>query len=126
RGGKSAAIAARNAGPITLRPLQGSDSDNLRKVGESCGVFRPDELESVQRFVEAALEKKAAGRYHWLVAEQDGVAGYACWGTVPLTDGTFQLLALAVARRAQKRGIGWQLLQAVEGQVTASGGKVLI
>jgi ribosomal protein S18 acetylase RimI-like enzyme len=65
--------------------------------------------------------------YQLLVAEDDGsVAGYACFGSVPLTRGAFDLYCIAVAPERRGRGIGRALLRRAEELAASQGGRLLM
>ena len=50
------------------------------------------------------------------------VLGYACFGATPMTEATFDLYWLVVARGARGRGIGGALFAAVEDELKQRGG----
>jgi len=52
--------------------------------------------------------------------------GYACFGSHPLTQGTYDLYWIVVDPVAQGRGIGHALLARVEAEVQARGGRLLL
>ena len=54
-----------------------------------------------------------------------GLAGYACYGASPATQGSFDLYWIVVDPRQQGLGLGRQLLQRVEQAVLKSGGCAL-
>jgi ribosomal protein S18 acetylase RimI-like enzyme len=54
------------------------------------------------------------------------VAGYACYGPTPLTEGVFDLYWIAVHPEAQGHGIGRQLIGYVEKDILARGGRMLL
>lgn len=54
------------------------------------------------------------------------LAGYACFGPTPATDGTWDLYWLAVDRAAQGSGIGRALVRWVEGELAARGARLLV
>ncbi len=127
RGGKAQPVVARDAKKLKLRTIQPGDLDALRKVGESCAVFRPDELSAALERVIAALDKTTAKTHYALVAERGGnVVGGVCFGPVACTDAALQLHWIVAMPESQRRGVGWQLLQAVEAHVKTANVKVLL
>lgn len=54
------------------------------------------------------------------------MAGYACFGSTPLTKGTWDLYWIAVDPAQQGRGIGRALLSAVEVSIREEGGRMLL
>lgn len=74
-----------------------------------------------------AQEPDAEDPYLFIVAEdRTGVVGYACYGSVPLTRGTFDLYWLAVHPARHGSGIGARILRAVEDAVRERGGYLLV
>src|SRR5688500_18311557 len=65
--------------------------------------------------------------YQLLAAEDDGrVVGYACCGSTPLTDGTYDLYWVAVAPSHHGRGVGRALCNRAEELIAAQGGRLLV
>jgi ribosomal protein S18 acetylase RimI-like enzyme len=54
------------------------------------------------------------------------VAGYACFGATPLTQGTFDLYWIAVDPVLHGAGVGRALMRAVEDAVRGEGGRLLL
>ncbi len=75
------------------------------RVLESCDAFRAEEVAIGLELVDESLDPGPSTDYAWLLAELDGeVVGFACFGPVPLTEGTFDLYWIAVAPEAPGRG----------------------
>ena len=103
-------------GPVVLRPLVLSDIDQVVAMTRAVGVFREDEIPVAIEVFQAA----AAGNdtYEGCAAERDGrLAGWASWGPVPCTLGTFDLYWIVVDPVFQGQGIGTLLLGAMEERV---------
>jgi len=65
--------------------------------------------------------------YRFLGAfDADLLVGYACWGPTPGTAGTYDLYWIAVDQSRQGHGIGTQLVNAVEQQLHAESGRLLV
>lgn len=106
-----------------LRP---SDVEAIVAVVEETGVFRPCEVEVARDVIRAALEGEASG-YHVRVARAgERVIGYACFGPTPCTQGTFDLYWIAVSPAWSRRGVAGALLERVEREVRAMGGRMLV
>ena len=54
------------------------------------------------------------------------VAGYACFGATPLTQGTYDLYWIAVDPKLHGAGVGRALMRATEDAVRAEGGRLLL
>lgn len=65
--------------------------------------------------------------HHWLVAsEGETVLGFAYAESERMTDGTFNLLAIAVDRAIQGSGVGRAIVSSLEDRLRKEGGRVLI
>lgn len=91
-------------------------------------IFSDEECRiAVEMIREALAEPDAEDPYQFLVAEAAGrVVGYACFGTIALTQGTFDLYWIAVDPGHQKAGVGKKLLEAVEREVARQGGRLIV
>ena len=70
------------------------------------------------------MTRGEASGYHFVFAEQGyEAAGYACYGDIACTLGSFDLFWIAVDPRFQRHGIGRMLMAAVESRVAAIGGR---
>ena len=101
-----------------------SDAQAVREIIATTGFFRQDEIEIAVELVDERLSKGDASGYHFVFAENDGeVAGYACYGPIPCTIGSFDLYWIAVDPKFQRHGLGQTLMQAAESAIRDSGGR---
>jgi ribosomal protein S18 acetylase RimI-like enzyme len=92
-------------------------------VNES-GFFSGAEVDIAIELVEERLAKGPASGYEFHFLEEAGaVVGYACYGEIPCTVGSFDLYWVAVDKTQQRRGIGKLLVELVEERLTARGGR---
>ena len=111
------------AASIALRPLSRSDREPIEGILRDCGAFREDEVAVALELVDAP----ESDGYEFVVAELQGyVAGYACFGATPMTQGTYDLYWIAVHPVAQGNGVGKALLRAVETQLRERGARLLL
>ncbi len=106
-------MTAARAVAVTLRPLRESDRDRVEAMTRAAALFREDEI-PVALEVFAAT---AAGTdtYEGVGAELDGrLVGWASWGPVPCTLGTFDLYWIVVDPACQGAGIGGRMVAAME------------
>jgi ribosomal protein S18 acetylase RimI-like enzyme len=98
------------------------------RITAEAGVFNPIELTCVEGLWNEYQSKFEASGYVFLVhrADDGSVAGYACFGPHPLTEGTYDLYWIAVDPAARGHGIGHALLSRIEREVRARGGRLLL
>ena len=104
---------------MIIRPATPADLPAMESVIAATGLFPPDLLGGM---IAGYLAGGSAER--WLVT--DGVAGLAYVAPERMTDGTFNLLLIAVDPARQGQGIGAALVGAVERVLAAQGGRLLL
>lgn len=106
----------------TLRPTTPDDIPALQSVLDQTDLFPADMLPDM-------LAPALAGKTEafWLTCQLDGAAVGFCY-TVPeeLTDGTWNMLALAVRPDLQGRGLGAGLVAAAEQHLRNMGQRIVI
>ena len=71
-----------------------------------------------------SLKEGPASGYHFVFAEQDGrVVGYACYGPIALTVGSYDLYWIAVNKSAQGLGLGRKIMDKVSEIIRGEGGR---
>jgi ribosomal protein S18 acetylase RimI-like enzyme len=114
-------------GEVTLRGLQAGDRPKIARILESAGAFQNHEVAIGLELVDESLDPGPSTDYQWFLAERDGeVVGFACYGPVPLTVGTFDLYWIAVEPDSRGSGVASKLDDAVTGAVRAQGGRWLL
>jgi ribosomal protein S18 acetylase RimI-like enzyme len=114
-----------HAAGLTLRsePLS-SDRGAVRAIVAGSGFFTESEVDIAVELVEERLAKGAASGYEFHFVESGGaVVGYACYGEIPCTTGSYDLYWVAVDSTQQRRGIGKLLVELVEEQLRGRGGR---
>ena len=97
-------------GPILLRDLRAADRPDIATILSASRVFRPDEVATALSLVEETLHPRDDTDYRWVVAAgPEFVLGFACFGPVPMTAGTFDLYWIAVDPTQTRRGIAARL-----------------
>src|SRR5688572_14535998 len=95
-----------------------SDRDAVRRIVKATGFFRSDEVEVAVELVDEALTKGEASGYYFVFAEMEGsVAGYACYGPIACTLGSYDLYWIAVDPNWQGHGLGQALVRETERQI---------
>jgi ribosomal protein S18 acetylase RimI-like enzyme len=106
-----------------LRP---DDVDAVRRLVAATGFFSAEEEAVAGELVEERLARGPASGYEFLLADgEGGLAGYSCFGRIPLTEASWDLYWIAVAPAGRRRGLGRQLLQASEAAIAAAGGRAV-
>jgi ribosomal protein S18 acetylase RimI-like enzyme len=107
-----------------LRP---ADREAIERIVRAAGVFRADEIAVALELVDIGLSVDDRG-YRFVIAEapEGRIAGYACFGAAPMTDGVHDLYWIVVDPAVQGRGVGTRLLGAVEERVARAGGRMLL
>jgi ribosomal protein S18 acetylase RimI-like enzyme len=80
------------------------------------GTFNEQEVRVAMELVDAALKHPEKGDYRFLCAI-DGhrsLAGYICYGPIPMTDGCYDLYWIAVDEQCSRKGVGRKLLEQME------------
>ena len=89
------------------------------------GLFRPEEVATAVELLDESLAGDED--YRFLGAyDGDELIGYACWGPTPGTLGTSDLYWIVVDRARQRRGVGTELLRAVEEQLAAEDCRLIV
>jgi GNAT superfamily N-acetyltransferase len=112
--------------PIRFRdwPREG-DEAAVRRMAEATGFFRDDEVEVACELVRERLERGPASGYEFVFADGAGgePLGYACFGPIPCTVGSFDLYWIVVDPGVQRRGLGGVLLAGAEQAARRAGGR---
>lgn len=107
---------------ISIRDLRREDLPFVGSIVDAARLF-PSEM------LEAMTEPYLSGKepHHWLLAcAEEQVLGFAYAEPERMTDGTFNLLAIAVDPKLQCRGVGAALVEGLEQRLRDRGGRVLI
>jgi GNAT superfamily N-acetyltransferase len=80
-----------------------------------------------EELIDSYLNDPSGSGYHILVAEVDStITGYICYGPTPLTEGTWDIYWMAVAREKQGQGIGSALMKSAEKEIMRAKGRLAI
>jgi ribosomal protein S18 acetylase RimI-like enzyme len=97
------------------------------KILRSTPVFKPFEVAVAEEIIDSYLNDPSGSGYHILVAEVNStVTGYICYGSTPLTEGTWDIYWEAVAREKQGQGIGSALTKSAEKEIVRAKGRLAI
>ncbi len=103
-----------------------ADRGNVRDICTATKFFTDDEVAVAVELVDERLARGDASGYHFVFADDhESTIGYACYGPIACTRGSFDLYWVVVDPRHQGKGIGRQLIADVERLVAALGGRQL-
>lgn len=112
---------------ILLRGLRPDDRSAIVGILEAASVFRAEEVAIGLELVEETLHPGPSTDYRWMVAERFGrVVGFACFGPVPMTEGTYDLYWIAVDPLVRGTPVAATLDDAVTEAVRRAGGRWLL
>jgi D-alanine-D-alanine ligase len=97
--------------------VRAEDAAAVRDIVSSTGFFHDFEVDVAVELVEQRLARGLASEYYFLFADDPATGrtiGYACFGPIACTQGSFDLYWIAVHQEVQKRGLGGRLLAAAE------------
>lgn len=112
---------------IDIRSMSHADKHHVTKILRGTPEFKPFEVVVAEELIDCYLEDPLSSGYHILVAEVDSnITGYICYGSAPLTEGTWDIYWVAVARERQGQGIGNALMKSAEKDIARDKGRLTI
>jgi ribosomal protein S18 acetylase RimI-like enzyme len=110
-----------------IRPMTDEDKPAIMQILQATPEFKPAEVVVAEEVIDSYLSDPSGSGYHTLVAEVGlSVVGYICYGPTPLTEGTWDIYWIAVAREEQGRGIGRALVASAEGKARGAQGRLVL
>lgn len=114
-------------GSVEFRDVVARDIDALGTLLAGLGMFPPEMVAGLKEMLVAHCVGQLGEGCRWITAEQEGqLVSVACYAPEQFTDGTWNLLLIAIDRRCQGQGLGSQLLQHVEQTLAAAGERLLL
>ncbi|HWP46393.1 MAG TPA: GNAT family N-acetyltransferase [Candidatus Limnocylindrales bacterium] len=113
---------------VTIRKLLPKDRERLVNILEATGMFTPEEVMCALELIDIYLLHPEQKDYCIIcvVDAEDQVMGYACFGPVPLTRGTYDLYWIVMDPAQQGLGLGSQLLKRVEEEISKKQARMLL
>jgi len=109
---------------IELRDLRAEDKAPIERILRATRVFYDDEVAVALELADSALTRPRQTDYIFLCADAGGqLAGYACYGPIPMTDRCYDLYWIAVDPALHGRGVGKTLMAAMEKDLRARGAR---
>lgn len=106
-----------------IRPVSTSDINGLKKVVDSSELFPSEYLDDMMSDYFENPETQAIW-FTYIDNNEQAAVGYC----VPekFTEGTYNLLAIAVSKHAQRKGIASQMMKYIEQRLAQKDGRILI
>lgn len=111
-----------------IRPITPDDTAAVIRLADDVGLFSPDELEELHEILVDSLAKTGDNQPLWITDDENGLglAGVAYCESERMTEGTWNLLLIAVHPSHQRQGCGEKLLHYVVQTLTARGARILL
>jgi len=113
---------------MNIRSLMEKDRARLLSMLIKTRAFTSAEIDVAMELIDIVLKDGNQKDYEidCMADDQDQVIGYICYGSAPMTQGTFDLYWIAVDPDSQEKGVGSKLLSFLENRVKAEGGRMIL
>jgi GNAT superfamily N-acetyltransferase len=109
---------------LLRKEVREADEAAVREIVAATGFFRPDEVDVAAELVRERRLRGPESGYFFVFADAGGrTVGYACYGPIACTIGSFDLYWIAVHPDYQGQGLGRLLMRAAEEQIALAGGR---
>lgn len=111
-----------------VRPMKRSDKPAVMDILRKMEMFTPAEIAVAEEQMDIVFDQPEQKDYNELVIEDTSgrVAGWMSWGPTPMTQGTYDLYWIVVARDAQGQGLGKVLVRWLEDHVHRENGRLIL
>ncbi|MDJ0695576.1 GNAT family N-acetyltransferase [Mastigocoleus sp. MO_188.B34] len=109
-----------------IRPTVPDDTNALLTLANAAIDFEPKELEELSKILTDYFSDDNKNSHFWLTDEDDGVVAAAYCAPERMTNGTWNLLFLAVRPDRQGQGRGTAMVRYVEQILKERGGRLLL
>ena len=101
---------------MSIRPLARHDKDSIHHLMKQRGMFTSEEIQVALELVDEVVYHPEKNNYYAFCTTDsaDFIAGYICFGPIPMTDRCFELYWIAVDERCSSQGIGGKLIGQME------------
>lgn len=111
-----------------IRPLESGDKLAVMDLIRETGFFTEPETEVAEELIDISLDRPDQKDYVVVVSEDGGGRpdGFLIYGPTPLTEGAYDIYWMAVAPRAQGKGLGTAFVRWTEDRVKEAGGRMIL
>lgn len=111
----------------SIRPMTVDDKKAIIHILLTTPEFLTSEVVVAEELIDAYLENPLTSGYYISVAElENELVGYVCYGNTPLTEATWDIYWIAVAREKQGYGIGQLLMKYAEDDIKKKHGRLIV
>jgi ribosomal protein S18 acetylase RimI-like enzyme len=110
---------------MELQPLMPEDREKISRLLSQRNVFSHEEVKVALEVIDEALNK-AGKRDYQVFCAFDGdrnLAGFICFGPIPMTEKCYDLYWLKVDETSSRKGVGGRLLGLMEECVARDGAR---
>lgn len=113
---------------MRIRKVLPGDRAKILELLKQVRLFTEEEISCALELLEIYLTNPNQKDYDFFCCadDADALAGYVCYGKVPLTDAVYDLYWIAVDSTSQNRGVGKTLLAHLDGLLLAKGARMLL
>jgi len=110
---------------MNIRPLFLPDRSEIHRIVCQGDTFNEAEILVAMELVDEVLKTPVHPDYriYTAVFPPDVVAGFICYGPIPMTDYCYDLYWVAVDNRHSKKGIGSRLVEFMESNIQKENGR---
>ena len=110
-----------------IRPAVPADTPTLLALTQGTTVFKPHEIKALEEVLDDYYSEAHAHGHRCVTYEQEGrVVGFAYYAPAAMTDRTWYLYWIAVAKDIHARGVGSRLLRHAEDEIRQAQGRLLL
>lgn len=110
---------------LRIKPRK-TDIQKIQNILSSAGNFYPFEMDIAIELLESYVDEGASSPYHFIFADEaKSMAGFICYGPIPLTEKRYDIYWIAVLRKKQGCGIGRSLIAEAEKRIRSVGGSYI-
>jgi ribosomal protein S18 acetylase RimI-like enzyme len=108
-----------------IRPVERPDRDQILQLLKQRETFNETEIRVAMEVLDEGLRYPDKGEYQMFCAIDDSgcLAGYICFGPIPMTDGCYDLYWIVVDKKFSRKGVGEKLLDVMEEFLTMRGAR---
>ncbi len=110
----------------SIRPITKEDKPAVMQILRTTPEFTTVDVQVAEELIDIYLDDPTGSGYHIFVAVTDSVVGYVCYGPTPLTEGTWDIFWLAVAKERRGQGLGRMLMGFAEDRIREAKGRLII